>query len=179
MYDSMRTRQHLALRAALAAGVTLVVAPAVGIAPAAADTGASPTPDASEQVAADRLEAERWMVTDWTTDGQTSIPGTVPTAKVATEHRTTAPATTPRKPQAAPGAPRRAPRVAGHRPWRPSGVCRAREGVWLVGPGDTLDLIARCTGVSIGRLAARNGVRAPAYVIRVGQELQIPGRVTR
>ncbi|MDX1389012.1 MAG: transglycosylase SLT domain-containing protein, partial [Acidobacteriota bacterium] len=46
---------------------------------------------------------------------------------------------------------------------------------YVVQRGDTLGKIAsrhRC--VSVGELAAINGIRAPKYVIRVGQNLQIP-----
>jgi membrane-bound lytic murein transglycosylase D len=46
---------------------------------------------------------------------------------------------------------------------------------YVVRRGDTLGKIAsrhRC--VSVGELAALNGIRAPRYVIRVGQELKIP-----
>jgi membrane-bound lytic murein transglycosylase D len=46
---------------------------------------------------------------------------------------------------------------------------------YVVQRGDTLGKIAsrhRC--VSVGELAVLNGIRAPRYVIQVGQELKIP-----
>jgi len=47
---------------------------------------------------------------------------------------------------------------------------------YIVRRGDTLGKIAsRHSCVSIRELAALNSIRAPRYIIRVGQELKIPG----
>ena len=48
--------------------------------------------------------------------------------------------------------------------------------VYTVRRGDTLNKIAsrhRCAGVR--EIASINGIRPPRYVIRVGQQLKVPG----
>jgi membrane-bound lytic murein transglycosylase D len=56
---------------------------------------------------------------------------------------------------------------------------RANARTHLVRKGETLHSIARRFGCGVGSVAAANGLRAPKYVIRVGQRLSVPscGRV--
>lgn len=162
---STRTTQHLAARAARAVGVTLVIIPALGATPAAADT----TPPRAPWTALDQTTDEMHPVPrDWQVVDQRPAP-------------TVRRATAPHARRVAPQVHRKTPRVAGQqpprRPWRPSSTCRARGGVWLVGPGDTLSGISTCTGVSVEQLAAHNGITNPDR-IRIGQRLRIP-EVTR
>lgn len=75
-------------------------------------------------------------------------------------------------------ATRPTPRPTRHRwlhrtTWRARRDCAAHSGSWHVRRGDTLSQISACTGVPVGRLAARNGISDPDR-IRVGQELRIP-----
>jgi murein DD-endopeptidase MepM/ murein hydrolase activator NlpD len=50
----------------------------------------------------------------------------------------------------------------------------SESGTVRVEPGMTMYSIARANGVSVKRLAATNGIRAP-YTVSVGRELKIPG----
>jgi len=143
------TTRAAAAALAAAASFTLTVTPAAAVPP----------------------DPAAWTVT---------IPTPAATHGIATRHLAK-PAQ--RAPEAAPAAARtatrRPARVAGvRRSWRASSTCRAtvragEERTWWVGPGDTLDLIARChPGVTVDRLRARNGLRSD--LIRVRTRLVIP-----
>lgn len=69
-------------------------------------------------------------------------------------------------------ATRTAARVAGHR-HRARHPQPTATRTWLVGPGDTLSLVAAVYGVTVERIAARNGITDPD-LIRVGQLLTVP-----
>jgi hypothetical protein len=110
-----------------------------------------------------------WDGTDHHATGVTT-PTTTPTRhRIAATPRTGAPATRhlPRT--------RIKPQRAAQR-WQPSITCRTTLGTrWIVGPGDTLDLVARChPGVTVEAIAARNGIRMPQALIRERQVLHIP-----
>ena len=66
-----------------------------------------------------------------------------------------------------------------HLPWRPTSTCPAIDGgTWRVRPGDTLWLVAGCTGTTVRQVAGASGI-APTAVLRVGQALDVPPAATR
>ena len=64
--------------------------------------------------------------------------------------------------------------AAGQRTRKPVGAIR--PGTYVVVPGDTVSRIARRAGLSVAAVAAANGLAAPAYRIRAGQRVVIPGK---
>lgn len=61
------------------------------------------------------------------------------------------------------------------RTWRAATTCRPLDdGTWTVHHGDTLWLVAGCTGKTVGQVAETSGID-PDDVLRVGQVLVIPG----
>lgn len=64
-----------------------------------------------------------------------------------------------------------------HGPGRPAGSSRGSAGQvpYVVRRGDTLAAIARRTRCSsVGEIARLNGIQAPKYALRVGQQLRLP-----
>lgn len=56
---------------------------------------------------------------------------------------------------------------------RPKGFCQAvHHDRWPVRSGDTLELVARCTGTTVAELRAVNGISGNR--LRPGQELAVP-----
>lgn len=98
----------------------------------------------------------------WTTTTVEPAPGWT-TAVVAPAQRA------PRRPAT------RARRTQAARTWRAATTCRPLDdGTWRVRRGDTLWLVAGCTGLTVRQIAQTSGID-PTSVLRVGQALHVPG----